>query len=147
VHSVGVVPVEPSKELAIERVEVKPEVISMIVGKLFLYRAIETLCMSVLLRCLRAGVIVGEVQINKSFRKVLLELTAIVGENKGERKGEDRLAQSEEVCGCERCMRAGGKSKPKSGIEVNESYDIAPRAIDMLLEGVEGDNVTWIASD
>src|SRR3989344_1680243 len=43
-------------------------------------------------------------------------------------------------------MRGGGKGEPKAGIEVDEGDDIPSGAVDVLLEGVEGHHMTWIAS-
>src|ERR1035437_3362505 len=100
--------------------------------------------MSILFRCPRTSVIVGEMELENGQTEVLLELTSIVGQNEGERKRKDRLAQSEEVSGCERRMRGGGKGKPKASIEVNEGDDIPSGTVNVLFKGVESHHMARI---
>ena len=38
----AVVPEEPCEELPVERLDIHPEVVAMIVGELFLYRTVES---------------------------------------------------------------------------------------------------------
>lgn len=103
--------------------------------------------MGVLFGSLGASVIVSEVKCKNSSAEVLLELAPVVGENEGEGKGEDRLAQSEEVSSCERGMRRGGKGEPEAGIEVDEGDDIPFCAVDMLLEGIKSHHMPWISGN
>ena len=145
-HPLGVVPIEPGKELAVEGLDVHPEVRAVIVSELLLHRTVEPLGMSILFGCPRAGVIVGEMKLEKRGAEMLLELTAVISQDEGEGEWEDRAAQREEVSRCERGMRRSGKGEPKAGIEVNEGDDIPPCPIDVLLEGVEGDHMPRVPS-
>ena len=91
--------------------------------------------------------IVGQMELEDCQTEVLLELASVVREDKGERKRKDRLAQSEEVSGCQRSMRGGGKGKTESGIEVYEGDDIPSGTVDVLLKGIESHHMSWVSSN
>src|SRR3989338_4982888 len=91
VHTGAVVEDEVLHELAVEHINIKEQVL-VEVYKLFLQGAVEPLHVCVHLWSTRVGVVVRQMQLQQSFRKVLLELRAVVGEHECKRKRKHLLA-------------------------------------------------------
>lgn len=79
-HPFGVVPDEPVNEFAVEdiRFEKWPDVV---VDKLVLNSAVETLQMGIHFRGLRIGVIMGQMQSLQFFREVFGKFRTVIGQN------------------------------------------------------------------
>ena len=118
----------------------------MVVGILFLHGAVESFTVGVLFGCTRPSLVVREVEFRDHLSKMLLELRAIVSEDvpKGEREYVSH--DVEEFFRSDGSMRGGAEAVAKAGVQVNERNDVSPRPIDVLLEGVEGNTVPWVAS-
>lgn len=112
---------------------------------LFLHGAIESFAVRVLPGGLRSRFVVREMERADRLPKVLLELRTVVGEHEGEREREYRADDLEELGGCERCVRGRPEREAEAGIEVDECDDVPPRAVDVLLERVEGNTMAGIA--
>jgi len=142
-HPFGVVPHKIVHEFSIEGIR-RAQVGDMIVHKLILDRAIESLNMGVHLRGLGIGVVVDEMEATQFCIKVFHKLAPIVGEHKGNGKWKDREAQIEKVLGGTGRMRGGFPCEAEAREDVLERDDVISPAPDVFLDGIECDTVPRI---
>ena len=143
-HPFGIVPDEPIHQLPVELRDVGIELGTMIVGEFFLDRPVEALHMSVHLRHLRIGVIVRQVQPPQLLCKMFREFRAIVREHEEEREREYLQAILEEFFRRERGMGGGRPGERESRMDIFEGNDVSPGAVDILLDGIEGNEMAGI---
>ena len=99
VYTLRVVEEKPVHELLVKTIHVQKQCI-VVVDEVFLDGAIESLDVGVHLRRLRIGVVVGDLEFEKTGSEVLLELASVVSENEGGAVWKDLYPTFKELLRC-----------------------------------------------
>ena len=95
-----VVEEEPVHEEKVETINVVGEEKVLVIHKAFLDRTIKPFDVGIHLGSLWIGVVVGNLELQETICKVLLELTAVVGEDKGGGVWKHLYPSLEELLSC-----------------------------------------------
>ena len=125
-HAFCVVPVAPACSSSIKGVEIEQKLSAMVVCVLFLYGAVESFTMGILLRGARTSFVMREVEFRDHLSKMLLKLTPVVGEYVLEGKREDLSHDIEELLRSDGGMGRRAERVPKPGVQINERDDVSP---------------------
>ena len=143
VHALGVVPRKIGHELAVED-DRRHKVAHVEINKLILDRAIEPLHMSIHLRCLGIGVVVGEMKPAHFLVKMFLEFGTIVGQDELKREREYLKTHLKELFGGKRGVRSGRPCERESSEDVFKGDDVSPASIYVFFNRVKGDTVAGV---
>jgi len=136
----GVVEEEPIHETFVEAGKVEEEYV-VVVDEVLLDGAVEALDVSIHLRRLGVGVVVGDLELQQSLGEEFLELAPIVGENEGGRIWEHLLPHTKKLFRRLGGVRDRAPGETETRVDVFACDDVPAEAMHEPLHGVECDDV------
>lgn len=143
VHALRIVKHQIVHEEGIEAVGVEQESL-VVVQKLLLESTVEPFHMSVHLRRLGTGVVVGNLEFEKSGGEVFFEFTPVVGEHERHRVGKQEAEPLEELGCSKRRVRGGGPREHEAAEQVFAGDHVPTGTMDDLLDRVEANAVARV---
>jgi len=142
-----VIPIDPGEELKVERRQIGKEQILVIVSELVLHGAVKAFAVGIHFWGFRIGMPMGEGVAVELVSEVAFEFAAVIGEHGLDAIGKERFDELKELAGGKARVAARRPGESKVRVQVGESDDKAPAAIDLPFDGIEGHAVTWMTGD